>query len=393
MTVLKQKNKLKNVMLGVFASLVTLSQIGCAQLKSASVTTTSEAIADGETSTDAALGTQTDSDVTLQSQMLEVQDAENYTFDLPQNSSFQGSASSGNMGDYRIYFIGDVESFDGLEIGKGIEGEYWGYSMEISDGTVHIFDNQMQEERDAFSCDLQFKDYVAVSIAADLQGMAKIQISTNGGYVEQEVPWVGTNGTLYVNAVGQTSLKDCRLSYDCNGWDKDIWLYGDSYFSMTADDRWTSYLIKNGSSDLMLSAYSGKTSEAALQSLKNDLQYGTPEKVIWCMGMNDGDVDGEINASWLACVKEVEALCAERDIELILTTIPTCPYWNNDSKNPYIKESGYRYIDFAGAVGAYDSITWDEGMLEESELRIHPTEEGARALYYEAVTTVPELGR
>lgn len=124
--------------------------------------------------------------------MLEVQDAENYTFDLSQDSSFQGSASSGNMGDYRIYFIGDVESFDGLEIGKGIEGEYWGYSMEISDGTVHIFDNQMQEERDAFSCDLQFKDYVAVSIAADLQGMAKIQISTNGGYVGQEVLWVGT---------------------------------------------------------------------------------------------------------------------------------------------------------------------------------------------------------
>lgn len=339
------------------------------------------------------LGAQTDSDAASQSHMLEVQDAENYTFDLSQDSSFQGSASSGNMGDYRIYFIGDVESFDGLEIGKGIEGEYWGYSMEISDGTVHIFDNQMQEERDAFSCDLQFKDYVAVSIAADLQEMAKIEISTNGGYVEQEVPWVGTNGTLYVNVVGQTSLKDCRLSYDCNGWDKDIWLYGDSYFSMTADDRWTSYLMKNGSSDIMLSAYSGKTSEAALQSLKNDLQYGTPEKVIWCMGMNDGDVDGEINASWLACVKEVEALCAERDIELILTTIPTCPYWNNDSKNPYIKESGYRYIDFAGAVGAYDSITWDEGMLEESELRVHPTEEGARALYYEAVTTVPELGR
>lgn len=110
------------------------------------------------------LGAQTDSDAASQSHMLEVQDAENYTFDLSQDLSFQGLTSSGNMGDYRIYFIGDVESFDGLEIGKGIEGEYWGYSMEISDGTVHIFDNQMQEERDTFSCDLQFKDYVAVKV-------------------------------------------------------------------------------------------------------------------------------------------------------------------------------------------------------------------------------------
>ena len=39
----------------------------------------------------------------------------------------------------------------------------------------------------------------------------------------------------------------------------------------------------------------------------------------------------------------------------------------------------------------FDSITWNDGMLENAEKRIHPTERGALALYSEAVTTVPEL--
>ena len=39
----------------------------------------------------------------------------------------------------------------------------------------------------------------------------------------------------------------------------------------------------------------------------------------------------------------------------------------------------------------FDSITWYDGMLENAEKRIHPTERGALALYSEAVTTVPEL--
>ena len=57
-----------------------------------------------------------------------------------------------------------------------------------------------------------------------------------------------------------------------------------------------------------------------------------------------------------------------------------------------MKNSGYRYIDFAGAVGAYDNPEWSKGMLDTSEeAPCHPTEEGAISLYTEAVTTCPEL--
>ena len=56
-----------------------------------------------------------------------------------------------------------------------------------------------------------------------------------------------------------------------------------------------------------------------------------------------------------------------------------------------MKESGYKYIDFAQAVGAADDSDWEEGLLEEAENPVHPTELGAKALYNEAVSVCPEL--
>lgn len=38
-----------------------------------------------------------------------------------------------------------------------------------------------------------------------------------------------------------------------------------------------------------------------------------------------------------------------------------------------------------------NSNTWYDGMLENAERRIHPTESGAIALYNKAVSTVPQL--
>lgn len=196
---------------------------------------------------------------------------------------------------------------------------------------------------------------------------------------------------MYAQTVGENDISKSILTYDCNGWDKDIWLYGDSYFNLTEDTSWICNLLQDGADDIMLSACSGKNSQSALADFKNDITYGTPKMVVWCMGMNDGDCEHFANLDWQAAVEEVMDICRDRDIELILATIPTNPYWNNNQKNIYVQESGYRYIDFADAVGAYESITWYDGMLEEGENRIHPTTLGARALYEQALATLPEL--
>ena len=315
-----------------------------------------------------------------------------YHFDISV-STFTGDYSEEEMGDYQITFKGYLDApsnFQSLCIGKGQGGPLGDYlyidrdKMEVR----HNFDNGVV---DSLSHMITTWDkYVAVTIYAGNDGNAKIEVMTGGGYFSADVKWLSNYQNLFVTAGEATTLKNCTLTYHCNGWDKDIWLFGDSYFSLDEPDRWTTYLVNSGADNFMLNGRSGRGSEDALTSLKYDLQYGQPEMLVWCLGMNDGD-EGSINESYDSVVHEVMQICDQNDIELVLATIPTCPYWNNDYKNEFVKNSGYRYIDFARAVGAYDSITWYDGMLEEAEKRIHPTETGAVALYSEAVTTVPEL--
>lgn len=54
-------------------------------------------------------------------------------------------------------------------------------------------------------------------------------------------------------------------------------------------------------------------------------------------------------------------------------------YINHETKNRWIRESGYRYIDVAAAVGADGSGAWIEGMLSTDKVR--PTSAGAEAIY------------
>ena len=295
------------------------------------------------------------------------------------------------MGDYSISFYGILDEFDGIRIGKGIEGEVWGEYLSIESDRLYVYDAQNQKVVIEYPCKMEFKDYLAVNIKSDLNGDAKIEIRTNGDSFVETVPWVATNGTIFAECLGDSIIHDCILSYYCNGWNKDIWMYGDSYFDMTRDDRWTSYVLKDGNEQVMLTARSGKGSRESLDNLKKQLQFGTPSEIIWCMGMNDGDENGKINSEYLECLQEVEKICEANDIELVLATIPTCPYWLNDYKNEYVKNSGYRYIDFALAVGAYDNKEWYDNMLENTKDRIHPTVEGAKSLYEIAITSAPEI--
>ena len=79
----------------------------------------------------------------------------------------------------------------------------------------------------------------------------------------------------------------------------------------------------------------------------------------------------------------------ENDITLILSTIPTVPNINHEGKNKTVRNSGYRYVDFAKAVGAQSNGTWYTGMLSSDN--VHPDVAGAKALYYQAIADVPEI--
>lgn len=295
------------------------------------------------------------------------------------------------MGDYQICFKGYIVEFNEITIGKG-ENQFCGMYVTINKSGIKVYKSSDGNMVGEYSCDIIFKDYIGVNIIADLSGHADIEILTNGGYFRQEnVIWDGWQGTLFVKSNGMNRLKDCKLSYVCNGWRKPVWLFGDSYFCTTNPARWTSHLTKNGFDNFMLNGYSGRNSEAALESLTHILKYATPETIIWCLGMNDADSEFSINEDWEKVINEVMNICDENGIELILATIPECVSVNNEYKNEYVRNSEYRYIDFAKAVRANENAKWYDSMLEDKDVAVHPTETGAIALYNEAVVTCPEL--
>lgn len=316
--------------------------------------------------------------------------SEAYRFELCASKSFYGNQSDDEMGDYCLCFKGDIVSFTSLTVGKGkdVQGCY----LTLTEKTLSIFQGDNGKKLAQYEIGLEFSDYLSVIIKADLVNTASIEISTNGSDLIKfdNVPWSARTGSIFVEADEGSNINNCILSYYANGWDKPVWLFGDSYFNCTSSARWTSYLTKNGYDNFMLNGYSGRNSAAALLSLKTELQYATPKEIIWCMGMNDAD-NGAINKDWLDAVNEVIEICRNNKIILVLATIPTTPAFNNDYKNEYVKNSGYKYIDFAQSVGAYENMEWYSGMLENGEQRIHPTPSGALALYNEAVSTCPEL--
>jgi lysophospholipase L1-like esterase len=136
----------------------------------------------------------------------------------------------------------------------------------------------------------------------------------------------------------------------------------------------------------------GIDSEESWPILLNDLSTGNPKYLLWLLGMNDGD-DADANTpseSWITHIQKVIAICEERGITPILATIPTCLIYN-EGKNSWVRNSGYRYIDFAKAVGANGDGSWYDGMLNTNNDNVHPTDKGARALAMQVLLDFPEI--
>ena len=129
--------------------------------------------------------------------------------------------------------------------------------------------------------------------------------------------------------------------------------------------------------------------ERGLEDFKVAIQKGTPTYVLWCLGMNNGDKGGVLNEGWLNSTKEFLEICKEKGITPILSTIPSTPVVNNEPKNEWVRNSGYRYIDFNRAVGAEKDVAWYPEMLYKDN--VHPARGGAEALYSQVLVDFPEI--
>lgn len=301
------------------------------------------------------------------------------------------TASNGLKKNKTYSFSSKITSFSGLRLGQG-EVDYGGSYIEVTTAQVKFFDYRgAVTPRAILNHGLAVGGFIDVLFSVDKDSQATVRIITNGGFYETPAqPWEGYNGEPFVKSLG-SELTDCELVFDTADFSKPIYFFGDSYAGLTSADRWPHYIRSWRFDNWLINGFPGQASLSAKGMLDFVLSKGNPKLLIWAMGMNDADDASAVNANWLSVYNQVRAICADRGIEFIPCTIPNVPMVNNSFKNEIVRASGYRYIDFANAVGG-ESVGsgWYTGMLSADN--IHPAVLGAQKLALRALQDVPELG-
>lgn len=286
-------------------------------------------------------------------------------------------------------FTAKITSFGSLIIGHGTN-QYESSFVTITPTNIDYTEITPYEYTVQHTHGLTINTFIHVLIEVKNR-TAHITLSSNSGTYEFDTQWDGSsNAYPYVKCVSG-ALSECVFTWSCADFIKPLWVIGDSYVQFIYDMSWCYYMNEHGYlKNILLNGFGGETSEQALAALVEEVEYGKPEAIIWALGLNDGtDTADDPNANWLSGVEEFINICTNKGIEPILCTLPTVPSVNNEQKNSYVRSSGYRYIDFAKAVGATDAGIWYDDMLSTDY--VHPTAKGALALFERAITDIPEL--
>ena len=287
-----------------------------------------------------------------------------------------------------ITFYAEISTMSSIKIGHGYNMQYGAYI--VIDGTnLTTYFGASQYFQHAHG--LTFSHYIYAEIKSNNSGRADITIRTDGGeytVAAASIAWGGCKGDVFATSDG-SSLNNATLSCTFNDLQENVYIFGDSYVGIGDQARWPLYLINAGYTKNAIFGYGGATSAAQKKVFDNVLKMGKPNYLVWLLGMNDQDTSSEINSSYKAILDAVVAECEAKGITPILATIPNTPTANHTFKNAYVKSLGYRYVDFAAAVGATEaSSSWWTGMLSNDNT--HPTALGAKALYARFAAEVPE---
>lgn len=294
-------------------------------------------------------------------------------------------------------------SFTDILVGVGYNGnnyEHYAFYVRVTANEAQVFqyENSTTEPRETFQHGLTLGANTYITVTQDnsrsYQRTAKLIITTEDGQSFSSVilVWFGA-GNGFVKNNGSSSINaDIRLFPRSLA--KNIWVFGDSYFSMWNTNRWPYYMYEHNFKNILWNHLSGQTPSGGLVDLQNLLTTGhIPAIIVWCLGMNgnaDTYVDGQyvIDPTKKEIIDWLISYCNEQRIQLILATIPTVPTLQHEGLNNYIRSLGVRYIDFAQAVGAQADGTWTEGLCADG---VHPTVDGAKVLFARAITDFPEF--
>ena len=297
-----------------------------------------------------------------------------------------------------LSFNADIKA---LGDGKLILGH--GY-MKTSGSWVEITGNQVQAFsyysysnpqlqpllREEMLHELAITDFITVNLDhVPLEKTLYITIFTASGSFKGKIPrWYGADGDIAARFEG-VDAENCVLNWSCDDFASRIWLIGDSYLGTGAPSRWPYYLYRDGYTSALMVGYAGMNSQRGIKDFRVFVEKGQPEYAVWCLGMNNGDKDGVLNADYLAATEEFLAICEARGITPVLSTIPNTPIVNNRQKNEWVRAQPYRYIDFERAVGSHKDENWYPEMIFRDQ--VHPAEKGAAALYARVLVDFPEI--
>ena len=277
-----------------------------------------------------------------------------------------------------------VKGFNDIIISQGKTNPYCSAYIRIDNTHVYVYEYTTEAILiDKFEHGLAISNFISVSLHIGAGFTADLVMTTTSGVFTKSIPWNGSNGNVMLESSGST-LENVSLSYFIEGLKKDVWIFGDSYL-----DFWPEKVIEWGYDDFYLDGYSGRNSADAMDSLKQNLEYYIPKKIVWLMGMNDAD-NGAVNTNWKKAYDELVDICETYHIKLILSTVPNVPERDHTYKNTIVRNSGYRYVDVCKAVGAEESTLWYDGLLGGDNT--HPSRDlGATTIADYILSSVPEI--
>lgn len=289
-------------------------------------------------------------------------------------------------------FTAKVTSFNQLYIGQDSSLHNY-FSLCTIGNTKVIF--KINGNTYEYEHGLTIAHYINIRLVENDNTRVTLTLESNGGAYTKSIGWYGFGrGGVYKYLNTNCVLSDVVFTVSCRDLkDAPIHIHGDSYIAiLESEAKWTHWLVADGYGDnTLINAFPGASSSDMMESLKCIIEKGLPRVVFWACGMNDGaDTDSSTpNATWLAGIQDVITICKQNGIEPVLATIPTVPSILHEAKNDWVRNSGYRYVDFAKAVGADASGVWYADMLSQDN--VHPTTLGAKALYHRVLCDLPDV--
>lgn len=286
--------------------------------------------------------------------------------------------------------------FDSVEVGFGRNGQY-GKWIEITPTNILVKSGTSGTTDATWSHGLTLGERTQVVISKNVSSTATIRLVNDYGEIySNTISFAGKMGVPFIYNGNTSNPVDVELSFLPGDIDKEIWVFGDSYLGMTDNARWMYYMIQWGFTKFLLDARGGENASQGLTDLQNLLSTGAvPSIILWTHGMNGGtDENGNVNSTWLSVMESVMAICTSYGITLVMATIPTIPNASHAALNAWVRESGYRYIDFAEAVEEAGTTSWrgwgtPDALLSNDQ--VHPSVRGAVELAMRALQDFPEI--